>query len=116
VATMTFEAWVEPLRRSPITNGITAGQLVPIRWRLLDGAGGRVTNPAAFQSLNASVLTCQSAVVPLSGSASGGPGLSVNASTGVFTYNWQTTPGSTGCRRVILTFADNSSRELWFSF
>jgi sugar lactone lactonase YvrE len=116
VATMQFEAWVEPLRRSPITNGITAGQLVPIRWRLLDGVGGRVTNPAAFQSLNASVLTCQSAVVPLSGSASGGPGLSVNPSNGVFTYNWQTTAGSTGCRRVILTFADNSSRELWFSF
>jgi sugar lactone lactonase YvrE len=116
VATMQFEAWVEPLRRSPITNGITAGQLVPIRWRLLDGAGGRVVNPAAFQSLNASVLTCQSAVVPLSGSASGGPGLSVNPSNGVFTYNWPTTAGSTGCRRVILTFANNSTRELWFSF
>ena len=116
VATMTFVGWVEPMRRAPITNGINAGQLVPIRWRLNNGVGGYVTNPAAFASLNASVLTCQSAVVPLIGAATGGPGLSVNASSGIFTYNWPTTAGSTGCRRVLLNFADGSNRELWFSF
>ena len=81
VATMQFERFIEPLRRSPNFNGVTAGSLVPIRWRLLDSAGGVVTNPAAFQSLNVLPLNCQGTAIPLNDTATGGPGLSVNART-----------------------------------
>lgn len=115
VAAMVFERWTE-LRRSPSFNGINAGALVPLRWRLLDGAGGVVTNPAAFQSINVLPFTCQGSASPFNFPASGGPGLSVNASTGVFSYNWQTEAGSTGCRRVFVQFSDGTSRDVLFRF
>ncbi len=116
VLTFTFERFIEPLRRSPHHNGITAGDLVPIRWRLIDSTGSPVTNPAAFQSLTVLPLTCQAAPIPLNDPATGGEGLSVNASTGVFTYNWQTDASWTGCRRVQVRFSDNSIREVVFRF
>jgi len=72
-----------------------------------------VSNPAAFQSLSASPLTCQGSGIPLNDTATGGPGLSFNPATGVLTYNWAS-PGSAGCRLVQLRLGDNSVRELVF--
>jgi hypothetical protein len=48
--------------------------------------------------------------------ATGAPGLSVNPASGFFTYNWQTDPSWTGCRRVQLRWSDNSMREVVFRF
>ena len=116
VLTFTFERFIDPLRRSPTHNGVTAGSLVPIRWRLIDSTGAAVTNPAAFQSLTVLPLTCQSAAITLNDTATGGAGLSVNPANGYFTYNWQTDAGWTGCRRVQIRFSDNSMREVVFRF
>ena len=115
VAAMQFERWID-LRRSPKFNGINAGSLVPIRWRLLNGVGGAVTNPAAFQSINVLPFSCQGGPTPFNLPATGGPGLSVDAGTGFFTYNWQTEAGSTGCRRVIIQFANGTSQDMLFWF
>jgi hypothetical protein len=114
VAALQFERFIEPLRRSPTFNGVTAGSLVPIRWRLLS-AGQVVTNPAAFQSFTVLNLTCQGTPVPLIDTATGGPGLSVNPANGYFTYNWQTDASWAGtCRRVQIRLGDNSVREVVF--
>jgi sugar lactone lactonase YvrE len=115
VAALQFERWIEPLRRSPILNGVTAGSLVPIRWRMLDGTGQAVINPAAFQSITVLNMTCQGPLVALNGTATGGPGLSVNPANGYFTYNWQTDASWAGtCRRVQIRLGDNSVREVVF--
>jgi sugar lactone lactonase YvrE len=114
VAALQFERFIEPLRRSPTFNAVTAGSLVPIRWRLLS-AGQVVTNPAAFQSISVFNLTCQGAGIPLNDTATGGPGLSVNPANGYFTYNWQTDASWAGtCRRVQIRFGDNSFKEVVF--
>jgi hypothetical protein len=114
VAPLVFERLIEPLRRSPIYNGVTAGSLVPIRWRLLS-AGQAVTNPAAFQSVTVSNVSCQSPMVPLIDTATGGPGFSVNPANGYFIYNWQTEASWAGtCRRVLIRLGDNSVKELLF--
>jgi sugar lactone lactonase YvrE len=115
VAPLQFERFIEPLRRSPTFNGVTAGSLVPIRWRMLDGTGQAVTNPAAFQSLTVLNLTCQGTAVPLNDTATGGAGLTVNPANGYFTYNWQTEASWAGtCRRVQIRLGDNSVREVVF--
>jgi sugar lactone lactonase YvrE len=114
VAPLVFERFIEPLRRSPTFNGVTAGSLVPIRWRLLS-AGQAVTNPAAFQSISVFNQACQGTPVPLNDTAIGGAGLSVNPANGYFTYNWQTDASWAGtCRRVQIRFSDNSVREVVF--
>jgi sugar lactone lactonase YvrE len=114
VAAMAFERFIEPLRRSPTLNGVTAGSLVPIRWRLLS-AGQVVTNPAAFQSFTVLNLACQGTAVPLIDTATGGPGLTVNPANGYFIYNWQTDASWAGtCRRVQIRLGDNSVREVVF--
>jgi sugar lactone lactonase YvrE len=114
VAPLQFERFIEPLRRSPTLNGVTAGSLVPIRWRLLS-AGQVVTNPAAFQSFTVLNLTCQGTPVPLNDTATGGAGLTVNPANGYFTYNWQTEASWAGtCRRVQIRLGDNSVREVVF--
>lgn len=114
VASLVFERFIEPLRRSPTFNGVTAGSLVPIRWRMLS-AGQVVTNPAAFQSLTVLNLTCQGTPIPLNDTATGGPGLNVNPVNGYFTYNWQTDASWAGtCRRVQIRLGDNSVKEVVF--
>jgi len=116
VAPLQFERFIEPLRRSPLFNGVTAGSLVPIRWRMLS-AGQVVTNPAAFQSFTVFNQTCQGTPIPLNDTATGGPGLSVNPANGYFTYNWQTDASWAGtCRRVNIRLGDNSVKELVFRF
>jgi sugar lactone lactonase YvrE len=115
VAALVFERFIEPLRRSPTFNGVTAGSLVPIRWRMFDGTGQVVTNPAAFQSFTMLNLTCQGTAVPLNDTATGGAGLSVNPANGYFTYNWQTDASWAGtCRRVQIRLGDNSVKEVVF--
>jgi sugar lactone lactonase YvrE len=115
VAPLQFERFIEPLRRSPTFNGVTAGSLVPIRWRMLDGTGQAVTNPAAFQSFTVFNLTCQGTPIPLNDTATGGAGLSVNPANGYFTYNWQTDAAWAGtCRRVQIRLGDNSVKEVVF--
>jgi hypothetical protein len=116
VAPLVFERFIEPLRRSPTLNGVTAGSLVPVRWRLLSN-GQAVTNPAAFQSVTVFNMTCQGTPIPLNDTATGGAGLSVNQANGYFTYNWQTDSAWTGtCKRMQIRFADNSIRDVIFRF
>ena len=55
-------------------------------------------------------------VVPLNDTASGPPGISFDAGSNTFIYNWQTDAGWTGCRKLTLRLRDNSQRELRFRF
>jgi sugar lactone lactonase YvrE len=112
-----FEGFLAPMNGPPTLNLVSPGTLVPIRWRLPDGNGGFVTNPASFASATVSSLACDSApVVPLTDTASGPRGINFDAASSTFTYNWQTDWGWSGCRRLTLRLRDNSVRELHFRF
>ena len=103
--------------RAPGTlNLVTRGSLVPLRWRLPDGRGGYVTNPASFVSATVSTFSCSGGIVALNDVASGPAGLSFDAATGTFTYNWQTGADWTGCRKLIIKLKDNSTHEARFKF
>ena len=112
-----FEGFLAPANEPPTLNLVTRGSLVPIRWRLPDGNGGYVTNTASFTSATVGSLTCGSAtVVPLNDTASGPAGISFDAGTNTFTYNWQTNASWTGCRKLTIKLRDNTLHELRFRF
>ena len=112
-----FEGFLAPANEPPTLNLVTRGSLVPIRWRLPDGNGGYVTNTASFTSATVGSLTCGSAtVVPLNDTASGPAGISFDAGTNTFTYNWQTNAIWTGCRKLTIKLRDNTLHELRFRF
>ena len=55
-------------------------------------------------------------MVPLNDTASGPSGISFDAGTNTFTYNWQTSASWTGCRKLTIKLKDNTTRELRFRF
>jgi NHL repeat len=116
-STFNFDGFLAPARSSPTLNLVTRGALVPVRWRLPDGRGGFVTNPASFSSATVASLTCGSgSAVPLNDSSGAPEGISFDAGSGTFVYNWQTSASWTGCRKLTIKLKDNSVHELRFKF
>lgn len=116
-STFNFEGFLAPASPPPTLNLVARGSLVPVRWRLPDGNGGVVTSTASFTSATVGSLSCGGApAVPLADAATGPTGISFDASTGVFTYNWQTGGSWTGCRKLTIRLRDNSLHELRFRF
>jgi sugar lactone lactonase YvrE len=116
-STFNFGGFLAPASPPPTLNLVTRGALVPIRWQLPDGRGGFVTNPTSFTSATVGSLTCGSTTsVPLNDTASGPAGISFDAATNSFVYNWQTSASWTGCRKLTIKLKDNSVRELRFRF
>lgn len=112
-----FDGFIAPSNEPPTLNLVTRGSLVPIRWQLPDGHGGFVTNPASFTSATVGSLTCGSAtVVPYPETSGGSSGISFDAGTNTFTYNWQTSASWTGCRKLTIKLRDNTLHELRFRF
>jgi hypothetical protein len=112
-----FTGFLGPVNDLPTLNLVQRGALVPIRWQLPDGRGGFITNPASFSSATVGSLSCGgAAVVPLNDTASGAAGISFDAATQSFVYNWQTTASWTGCRKLTIKLKDNSTHELRFKF
>ena len=111
-----FDGYLAPLRAPGTLNLVTRGSLVPLRWRLSDGRGGFVTNPASFVSATVTTFTCSGSSVALNDVATGAEGLGFDAATGTFTYNWQTNAGWTGCRKLVIKLKDNSTHEARFKF
>ena len=109
-----FDGFLAPLRAPSTLNLVTRGSVVPLRWRLPDGQGGFVTNPASFVSATVTTFTCSGSSVVLNDVASGAEGLGFDAASGTFTYNWQTNAGWTGCRKLVIKLKDNSTHEARF--
>jgi hypothetical protein len=116
-SSFNFGGFLAPVSAPPTLNLVTRGSLVPIRWRLPDGRGGYVTNPASFSSASVGSLSCGSApAVPLDDTATGAAGIGFDAATSSFVYNWQTGASWTGCRKLTIKLKDNSTHELRFKF
>lgn len=112
-----FEGFLAPASAPPTLNLVARGSLVPVRWQLPDGNGGFVSNPASFASASVGWLSCGNApAVPLTDTASGAAGISFDAATHSFTYNWQTGSSWTGCRKLTIKLRDKSLHELRFRF
>jgi hypothetical protein len=116
-SSFNWQGFLAPIVHPSTLNLVSRGTLVPIRWQLPDGRGGFVSNTASFASATVGSLSCGGAPsVPLNDTASGPAGISYDASTQTFTYNWQTGGNWSGCRRLTIKLRDNSTHELRFRF
>ncbi len=112
-----FDGFLAPASAPPTLNLVSRGAIVPVRWTLPDGRGGFVSKPASFVSATVGSLSCGSApVVPLNDTGTGPAGLSFDAATGTFTYNWATSASWTGCRKLTIKLRDYTLHELRFKF
>ncbi len=55
--TAHFVGFAQPIDNAPILNRVKAGQVIPIRWRLVDGAGAPITNLSSA-SITVTTLDC----------------------------------------------------------
>jgi hypothetical protein len=96
---------------------VAAGSRVPMRFKLPDRLGGYVSDPGVMDSFTVETERCLSNVVPLNDVAVGGAGLSFDAATSTYTYNWDTNAAWAGtCRNVKLRLIDGSRHTLMFKF
>lgn len=109
----------QPVDMDGIENVATAGRVVPLKWRVLDGDGLPVSDPASFTSMTSATYTCPSArlvtqdAVERYVSKSGLRYLG----DGYWQFNWATPKSYVGqCRTVTLTLSDGTTIAADFRF
>ena len=116
----SFGGFYSPVDNLPVLNSVKAGRVVPIKWSLLDGNGGYMSDLATFRSLTSQFVNCND-----SGSSDqieelatpGGTVLSYDPLTNQFQYNWKTANNWKGkCRVVILELSDGQKQYANFRF
>ena len=95
-----------------------AGQNIPLKWRLLDAAGGPVTN-LTTASVTAANLACgagTTAAGALAAAAGGGSALQ-NLGDGYYQYNWATPKSyANSCKTMQLNLGEGASHDALFRF
>lgn len=116
----SFGGFFSPVDNLPTANTVKAGRVVPVKWSLLDANGGYVSDSRTFKSLGSQQVACSSGLpsdaIEESYTA-GNSGLSYDATTNQFQYNWKTVKSWAGtCRVMRLELSDGTRREALFRF
>ena len=111
--TYVFEGFFSPINNLPTVNIANAGRTIPIKWRLTDGNGVGISDPASFVSITSGSTTCwssdpQDELETYAGSS----GLQY-LGDGYWQFNWKTPKSYAGnCRVMSLNLADGSGIDL----
>lgn len=112
-----FVGFFQPVDNLPTINTANAGRSIPLKWRVLDGAGNPVTNLASVSVT--SVAGGCSAGAPadiVEEYATSNTGL-MNQGDGYYQFNWQTEKSWAGsCRTLRLDLGDGVVRTALFQF
>ena len=111
---LNFEGFLAPANNLPVFNLVNRGTRVPLRWRLPDGQGGYVTSTASYQSVSVTTIACPADAEPLGEVTTAPAGISFDAVSNTFAYNWSIGSSWSGCRSVIIRLRDGSLHELHF--
>jgi len=101
-----------------VTNLAKAGNNIPVKWRLVDGNGTPISNPASFLSVTSAGTPCNSnePTDAIEEYAAGGSGLQY-IGDGTWQFNWKSVKSYTGtCRIVSLNLADGTHATAKFQF
>ena len=112
-----FVGWQPPVADEPAVNVVAAGQIVPLKWRLLDAAGAPVTTLSAA-AVTSAAHACDAGVPgdPVDEVAVGASGLQ-NLGDGYYQYNWRTPRTYAGtCRTLRLDLAEGELHTAEFRF
>jgi hypothetical protein len=117
VGNFTFLGFFQPVDNNML-NTVKNGSTVPVKWKLQGQGGMEITSPSAVKSIKAQQLSC-STLVSLSEDAietitTGGSSLRYDLTAMQFIYNWQTYKQPNTCWKLIVTFADDSTKSANF--
>jgi hypothetical protein len=105
-ATAGFIGFSQPIDNEPVLNRVKAGQAIPVKWRLVNGAGAPITNVTSA-SITVSALDCALAgsVDQVEEVATGSSGLQ-NLGNGYYQINWKSPTTYAGsCKTLHLSVA-----------
>ena len=112
-----FDGFFQPVENLPVANIVNAGRTIPLKWRLKDGNGGLVSDPASFVSIVSVATTCDATAGVVLETAEDEVQTAVPKFTGdAWQYNWKTSSAWSGCRLLQLTLADGTQRTVKFQF
>ncbi len=117
VSTWDFQGFSSPVDNPSRVNVATAGQGVPLKWRLVRADGTPVTNLAGAH-LTASTRACSLGTTPdlLEEVASGPSGLQ-NLGNGYYQFNWKTPKSyAKSCKTAHLDLGEGITRDAYFDF
>jgi hypothetical protein len=110
-----------PLDLGNVLNAAKAGQMIPLKWRLLDSAGNPVTNldPASVTMTISSYACPSSAAVDAIETYASGTSVLQNLGDGYYQMNWKTLSSySSSCKKLTLKIGswsdDGFSALFWF--
>jgi hypothetical protein len=115
--TYQFVGFSNPIDGSGVVNVAKAGQVIPLKWRLLDAAGVPITSLTAA-TVNVASLTCSLGATEdnVEEYATGNSGLQ-NLGAGYYQFNWATPKTYAGsCKTLQLDLRDGITRTALFQF
>jgi hypothetical protein len=118
----TFDGFRQPVDNPPTLNVAKAGSTIPVKWALKDATGKVVSDLSAVTAISVTTIPCPTAPTDTIETtvAAGLSGLTYDSAGQQFVYNWQTTKGWTGCRRLSVQLNDatdgSTTRSANFQF
>ncbi len=114
----TFSGFLPPIVNPPSTNGVKAGQTVPVKWQLRDSSGNYISDLSSVVALGASPVACDDSLTAAGAGtdSTGGTTLRYDSTAQQFIYNWQTNKSASGCYQLQLTLKDGTIHSAKFSF
>lgn len=113
-----FSGFLAPVDNPGVVNHGKAGRTYPLKWQLKDEAGKFVTSPGAVRSITFKPAQCGSfaSVLPdaVNANAPGKSGLSIDATSGRYVYNWAT-PSAPGCYALFLSLDSGQVQQAYFN-
>jgi hypothetical protein len=113
--TYTFSGFFQPVDNLPTFNKTKPGKNIPIRFSLGGDKGLEIFEPGYPKS---EPIACDSnAVVDgIEQTATGKGGLSYDAVSDRYTYNWTTSSTASGCQQFVMKLKDGSTHRANFIF
>ena len=111
-----FVGFFQPVDNLPTVNSVTAGQSIPVKFRLT-GYQGMAIFAAGFPA--SQTVACSSGISgPIEETVTAGSSsLSYDATTDQYKYVWKTEKAWKGtCRKLVVKFSDGTTREAVFQF
>ncbi|HYN87315.1 MAG TPA: family 43 glycosylhydrolase, partial [Ardenticatenaceae bacterium] len=106
-----FSAFAQPVDNAPAVNLATAGQVIPLKWRLTDASGAPVTTLASV-TVTAVSRACGADTVASIEEYAAGESVLQNLGDGYYQYNWKTPKAFAGsCRTLKLDLGEGAGQE-----
>jgi hypothetical protein len=115
-ATAVFVGFAQPIDNPTVLNRVKAGQAIPIKWRLVDGAGKPITNLSAA-SITVATMSCALGTTPdqLEEVAAGASGLQ-NLGNGYYQLNWKSPSTYAGSCKTLHLLIGGVTHDALFQF